>query len=163
LVSTNQAGTTYNPGALVNGTTYLWKIIPQNTGAFASGCSIIQFTTAAAPGCSTSPSPAASATNVNPTNTILSWSAGTGTITGYDVYFGTASTPPLVSSNQAGTTYSPAMLNGTVYFWKIVPLNNGTSASGCSTIQFTTAVGPGCTTNPSPTASATNVNPSTTL
>jgi hypothetical protein len=35
----------------------------------------------------------------------ITWAA-TATATGYDVYFGTSATPPLVSSNQAGTTNS---------------------------------------------------------
>src|SRR5205814_1079210 len=140
-----------------------------NNGTSAS-CSTIQFTTAVSPGCTTSPSPAASATNVNPSTT-LSWTAGSGTTTGYNVYLSTNSTlvtnsdvSVRVSSNQAGTSYNPgALVNGTTYFWKIIPQNTGAFASGCSIIQFTTAAAPGCSTSPSPAASATNVNPTNTI
>ena len=43
------------------------------------------------------------------TDAILSWTptVGAGDPTAYDVYFGTSSNPPLVSSNQTATTYAP--------------------------------------------------------
>ncbi|MFZ0033356.1 MAG: hypothetical protein WAK60_00015, partial [Sedimentisphaerales bacterium] len=65
----------------------------------ATGCS--------SPGAASAPSPATGATDVSLTPT-LSWTAGSGA-TSHDVYFGTASTPPLIG-NQAGTTYSPSTL-----------------------------------------------------
>ena len=55
------------------------------------------------------PSPPNGATGVVLTPT-LAWSAGLGA-TSYSVYFGTSSTPPLVTST-TGTIYSPGHLDG---------------------------------------------------
>lgn len=53
----------------------------------------------------------------------ISWGASAGA-TGYNVYFGTSTTPPLVSTNQAGLSYNIGTLAGaTTYYWKIVPIN----------------------------------------
>lgn len=56
---------------------------------------------------------------------ILSWTptSGAGDATTYDVYFGTSTNPPLVSSNQAATTYTPTLIAGTTYYWKVVARN----------------------------------------
>ena len=91
------------------------------------------------PNCANIISPADLSVGVNP-NPILTWSAGAGTPpTGYDVYFGTTVNPPLVSANQAGTTYSPGLLSfGTMYYWSIVPVNANGPAVGCTEQIFTT-------------------------
>lgn len=74
--------------------------------------------------------------------TAISWGAVSGA-TGYDVYFGTSSTPPLVSSNQAGLSYNTGTLSvSTTYYWKIVPKSGCGDATGCSTYSFTTAANP---------------------
>ena len=59
----------------------------------------------------------------------LVWNASAGA-TSYDVYFGTSSTPPLVT-NVTTTSYSPtALAAGTTYYWQIVARNTaGTAAS----------------------------------
>jgi hypothetical protein len=59
----------------------------------------------------------------------LAWNAGAGA-TGHDVYFGTAATPPLVSSNQPGLTYATSTMGqGRLYYWQIVERNSaGTNA-----------------------------------
>lgn len=51
----------------------------------------------------------------------LSWTAGdldVGDTVTYDVYFGTSTSPPLVSNDQSGRTYDPGTLN---YNTKMVP------------------------------------------
>jgi len=90
------------------------------------------------PSCATLISPTNGATGVGHSGT-LEWNTSGGA-TGYDVYFGTASTPPLVSTNQGGTTYTvgPCLLPSTTYYWKVIPKNNDGSASGCETWSFTT-------------------------
>ena len=91
------------------------------------------------PACATTPSPSNAATGVAQITT-LSWAAVSGA-TGYDVYLGTTSgSLSLVSSNQAGTSYSPASLNAsTTYYWRVVPVNTyGNRASACSEWSFTT-------------------------
>jgi len=59
------------------------------------------------------------------TDQVLSWTptSGAGDATGYDVYFGTSSNPPLVSSNQTATSYTPTLTAGTTYYWKVVAKN----------------------------------------
>jgi len=96
------------------------------------------------PSCASSPTaPANGATGVS-VGTTLSWPAVAGA-TGYDVYFGTSANPPLVSTNQAGTTYNPGTLNAsTLYYWIVVPRNSVGLATGCATWSFTTGI-PGCT------------------
>ncbi|RLF98513.1 hypothetical protein DRN58_06805, partial [Thermococci archaeon] len=68
------------------------------------------------------PSPSDNASDI-PIDVILSWSGGDpdgGSVT-YDVYFGTSTSPPLVSNDQPETTYDPSTLNyDTKYYWKIV-------------------------------------------
>jgi C1A family cysteine protease len=95
------------------------------------------------PNTPSNPSPANNATGI-PINADLSWSGGdpdAGDTVTYDVYFGTNSTPPLVSHNQSATTYDPGTLAySTQYHWKIVATDNhGTSAAG-PLWDFTTAV-----------------------
>jgi hypothetical protein len=98
------------------------------------------------PNVPSNPSPANGATGVGLTPT-LSWTGGdpdVGDTVTYDVYFGTAASPPLVSSNQAATTYSPGTLSAsTLYYWRIVARDNlGATTSG-PTWSFTTAGGGG--------------------
>lgn len=47
--TTNTTSTTYNPGALLAGTTYYWKIIPKNSVGEPTGCSTWSFTTLTPP------------------------------------------------------------------------------------------------------------------
>jgi hypothetical protein len=93
------------------------------------------------PVCVTSASPASGSTNVNPSVT-FSWSPGStgGFPATYDVYFGTTSTPPLVSSAQTATTYTPAAVLSwnTTYYWQVVPRTGSGPATGCSVNSFTT-------------------------
>ncbi|GBL34585.1 serine-rich adhesin for platelets [Filimonas sp.] len=95
------------------------------------------------------PSDASSVTCSTP---VLSWQGGGGAPTGYDVYFSANQTDvtnmvpaALVSSNQAGTSYTPAGLaaNAT-YYWKVIPRNADGPALGCSVQSFTTGSLPNC-------------------
>ncbi len=92
-----------------------------------------------APNCAANIQPVDLSVGVNP-NPILTWSAGAGAPpTGYDVYFGTTPTPPLVSANQAGTSYSPGLLSfGATYYWSVVPVNANGAATGCTEQSFVT-------------------------
>ena len=141
LVSTNQAGTSYTPSAsLTANTTYYWKVIPKNAVGSSTGCSVWSFTTAAPPVCATTyTSPTNAQSNVGLSSS-LSWPSISGA-TGYDVYLSTSSTPTtLVSSNQAGITYTPstALLANTTYYWSVVPRNSVGAASSCLIWSFNT-------------------------
>jgi hypothetical protein len=92
----------------------------------------------APPGCVTNVSPASGATGVVRPVTIT-WTAGTGIATSYDIYFGTTPTPPLATT-QAGTSYVPTanLASNTTYYFQIVPRNGVGAATGCPVYSFTT-------------------------
>lgn len=57
----------------------------------------------------------------------------------YDVYFGTTSTPPLVSSNQSSSTYNPGILAyDTTYYWRIVSWDSHNATTQGPLWSFTT-------------------------
>jgi len=80
-------------------------------------------------------SPANGATGVSLSPT-LTWNASSGA-TSYDVYFGTSSTPPLVT-NVSTTSYVPGtLIPNTIYHWQVVARNAG--GTGASPVwSFTT-------------------------
>jgi glutaredoxin len=122
LVSTDQTAKTYDTGNMIENTTYYWKINASD-GSLTSESPVWSFTTVMnhAPAAPSSPSPTNGQTNV-PINRDLSWSCTDpdGDTLHYDVYFGTTSPPPLVSSQQTAKTYDTGnMLYNTTYYWKI--------------------------------------------
>ncbi|MHC4738900.1 MAG: right-handed parallel beta-helix repeat-containing protein, partial [Planctomycetota bacterium] len=137
----NQTATTYEPGTMVNNTTYYWRIDEVNAEGTTTG-NVWSFTTEGAPqppGQASNPSPADSATSVS-TSADLSWTAGSGA-TSRDVYFGTSS-PGTFQGNQTATTYDPGtMANDTTYYWRIDEINAVGTTSG-SVWSFTTETAP---------------------
>ena len=92
-----------------------------------------------APGVPTLLAPANGATGVVP-SPVLSWIAASGAAS-YDVYFGTAASPPLVT-NTTGTSYSPATLPASAtYYWRVAAKNSVGSTSS-ATWAFTTGTPP---------------------
>ena len=79
--------------------------------------------------------------------TDLSWSCSDlnpGDTLTYDVYFGTSSSPPLVSDNQSGTTHDTGtMTYSTKYYWKIVAWDNHNASNSSSIWDFTIKDDPG--------------------
>jgi thiol-disulfide isomerase/thioredoxin len=72
----------------------------------------------------------------------LGWTGGdpngSDTVT-YDVYLGITFPPPLVISNQVGTTYDPGtMICDTTYYWKIVAWDNHDTSTAGPVWSFTT-------------------------
>ena len=58
----------------------------------------------------------------------------------YDVYFGTISPPPMVSSSQITTIYDPGSLDiNTTYYWQIISKDNHGAVSEGPIWQFTTS------------------------
>jgi PLD-like domain len=115
------------------------------------------------PGTPTSPSPANSATGVNPSPT-LTWSSSGATT--YDVAFGTSNPPPSITAGQSAASYSPGTLpTGTTFFWQIAAHNSVGDTNG-PIWSFTTAASlppPGTPTNPAPASGATGVSTAPTL
>ncbi|HKB87710.1 MAG TPA: discoidin domain-containing protein, partial [Ignavibacteriaceae bacterium] len=99
----------------------------------------------------TNPGPSNGALN-QPINSTLSWSGSdpNGDPLTYDVYFGAANNPPLVSGNQSGTNYDPGTLNtNTTYYWKIVAKDNQGATTAGPVWNFSTeAIGGGGDTTP---------------
>ncbi|MBD3165117.1 SUMF1/EgtB/PvdO family nonheme iron enzyme, partial [bacterium] len=88
------------------------------------------------------PTPANSAVNVS-ILTDLSWSCSDpdeDPLT-YEVYFGTNPDPAPVSSNQSESTYQPAtsLEYNTIYYWKIVAMDDHAHTTEGSVWSFTTA------------------------
>jgi len=134
LLSANQTAMTYSPAALNPGTTYHWKVVAKDGDKQKEG-PLWSFTTGSAPSDLNYTSPANNSTN-RPLDTTLNWTC-TGA-TSYDVYFGTNATPPLVSTGQAGSSYSPGLLApGTTYHWKVIAKNAFGELAG-ATWKFTT-------------------------
>jgi hypothetical protein len=93
----------------------------------------------------------------------LTWEAGNGNPTAYDVYFGTdGQNLTLVSEGQSGTSYETTALTGeTTYFWQVVPSNLVGSAIDCSVLSFTTAAqgtAPSCVLSEAPSNAAVDVD-----
>ena len=92
------------------------------------------------PNIPSSPSPSNHATGIG-INTDLSWTGGdpdSDTVT-YDIYFGTSSNPPLITSDYTTTTYDQGPMNfNTKYYWKIVAKDGYTTTTG-PIWDFTTA------------------------
>ncbi|MCX6671863.1 MAG: Ig-like domain-containing protein [Euryarchaeota archaeon] len=80
----------------------------------------------------------------------------------YDVYFGTSSSPPIVSHNQSSLSYDPGtLIYNTLYYWKIVAWDNhGASTTGpLWHFRTTTAINypPYAPSNPSPANGSTQI------
>jgi len=98
-------------------------------------------TTLEPPTCASADSPTDGASDVS-IFTNLDWGSEL-TATGYYLYFGTDYPPTnLVNGADVGdvTIFDPVndLLNNTIYYWKIVPYNDGGNAVGCPVWSFTT-------------------------
>ncbi len=74
----------------------------------------------------------------SPTSTLqLSWHKGGGTITSYQLYFGTSNPPQTLVQNTLDSTWLlPQLTLGTTYYWKVVPYNMIGDAFGCPVWSF---------------------------
>jgi hypothetical protein len=174
LVSFNQTAKSYSPGALSHCTDYYWKIVARDNHGAETGSPDLSFTTLNHPPTLVSFNPPHLTTGVSITPT-LRWSfndpdpGDTASLT-YDVYFGTASSPPLVVSNQTATNYLPGTLSSfTTYYWKIVardhhhPHCNGETTLPIFVSFTTTSLPPQFVYPFSPDNGASGVNPLVTL
>ena len=129
------------PGT-ISGSTYSWTVsapigvvtitISASDGKGQVSTSFT-ITVKGAPNTPSNPSPANNATNQNYPNLTLSWTGGDpdGDTVTYDLYFGTASNPPLFASNLTSTTYNKTgLLSYTTYYWKIVAKDGVNTTTG---------------------------------
>ncbi len=156
-VTSNQSDSVYNPGSLNYGSSYYWKIIAWDVNGASNASQIWYFQTNNLPYPPNNPFPLNESANVS-INSDMSWigdDPDPGDIVSYDVYFGTASSPLIVSDNQSGLSYNPGTLNyNTLYYWRIVAWDD----QGASTVgplwRFTTGTEanrpPNIPINPSP-------------
>ncbi len=125
LVSSNLTDSAYTSPGLFENTTYYWKIVARDGGGLTGESPVWSFTTTVnnAPESPSDPSPSDGATGITFFNPTLSWTCTDpdGDPLVYDVYFGTATSPPLVSSDLTDSIYTPLELfESTTYHWKIV-------------------------------------------
>jgi len=93
------------------------------------------------PGRASNPSPSDGAVEVE-TDATLNWDPGSNAVS-HDVYFGTESPPPLVTS-QAMTQFDPGNLNpDTVYYWRIDEADSEGRRTAGPIWTFTTIRSPG--------------------
>jgi len=70
----------------------------------------------------------------------LTWNSGGGSPTGYTLYFGTTTPPPLIGNLGNLNSWTPlAMSANTTHYWRVVPYNSHGDATGCPVWSFTTA------------------------
>jgi len=128
--------------ASVVGTTY-YVLVGGTASATGSYSLVMSCVAPSVPNCSVKTAPANSST-LSCSSTNFTWNApvGGGTPTGYLLYFGTdAAATNINNGTNLGNVLSyapPALLNNTVYYWRIVPTNAVGNASGCTTFSFTT-------------------------
>jgi hypothetical protein len=145
----NQSAESYDPGTLAYSTLYYWRIVAwDNHGASTTG-PLWHFTTTIPPNqppyIPSNPLPVNGSTSVS-INADLSWVGGdpdTGDTVTYDVYFGSSSSPSIVSHNQSSLSYDPGTLAySTTYYWKIVSWDNHGASTAGPLWHFTTGAQP---------------------
>lgn len=104
-----------------------------------------------APDCPGLASPADNATNIDNNATTLIWTAPTtgGSVSYYELYMDTNTTPSTKIGNYVnptaafGTATNNPILAGTKYYWRVVAVNSAGNSTGCSTVyNFTTKANP---------------------
>jgi len=129
----NQTGTSYNPGGLLDNTTYYWRIDARGAGNGMTTGNVWNFTTGTTqpPSPPTNPSPTDGAIH-QPVTVNLGWAAASGAES-YNIYFGTVPEPgpSEFRGNQTATTFSPGTLEYcTIYHWRIDSKNKAGTTTG---------------------------------
>ncbi len=142
-VETHYMNKTYSPD-LKYSTQYFWQIIAWDDNNESNNGPIWTFSTKAntPPNVPTDEMPDNNSTGIS-IGTTVSWNCSDydGDTLSYDVFLGPTTSPPKVSSNQAGKTYkpSPDLAFNTTYYWRIVAKDANDSTSG-PLWHFTTGV-----------------------
>ncbi len=168
LVASGLPFATYFAPLLPANTLHYWRVVARDDQGLETPGPTWTFTTGASQGNSppyppNSPAPYDFQINVtmNPT---LFWNGGDpdGDAIAFDVYFGTSTTPPLVSDNQPNMSYTPGLLTtATQYYWRIVVTDGFNVVSGPTWTFSTTGFPnrpPNPPANPNPGNGAANVS-----
>jgi hypothetical protein len=124
LALADRSATSYNPGELLYDQTYYWRISAKDNRSNESPGPVWSFTTVEnlPPAVASNPDPPNGAGDLDPSSVVISFDSSdpeNDPMT-YNVYFGTASNPPLVASGFNGTSYPLGQLAyGQTYYWKI--------------------------------------------
>ncbi|MBS1595613.1 MAG: fibronectin type III domain-containing protein [Bacteroidetes bacterium] len=146
---TSATSASYTPPTTAAGTTYYYCKVTASSCTTTSSVSGAITVTAALTGVASAPSPSTGATGTCYSGTgavtSVSWTAPSGTVSSYDVYFGAGSLPGTVTANVTTTSYTcGTLLPNTTYYWKVVPGNTvcGNTSGSPVTWTFTTASAP---------------------
>lgn len=119
IVASGVTALSYDPGALLNNTTYYRRIDSVNGAGTVDGVVGVFTTVSGLPSQVAILSPANGETGVNCIGAVASWGAADDA-SGYDVYLDTTNGSTLVSSNQSGLTYAlPSLVGGTTYYLRV--------------------------------------------
>ncbi len=143
LVNAGQTDTSYVLPVLDFGVTYYWKIVSYDDHANMTVGDVWEFTTLAnvPPVAPHTPSPVDGGIDLLP-DVDLTWvcSDFEGDPILYDIYFGEAADPPLVTSDLSGELYDPGLLtHSRTYFWKVVAKDNFNNVTEGDIWTFTTS------------------------
>ncbi|HEX6790362.1 MAG TPA: FlgD immunoglobulin-like domain containing protein [Candidatus Krumholzibacteria bacterium] len=114
----------YDVVGLSSATPYYWRVVARDPHGSTSESPVWTFTTMASPPPNppSTPSPKTEAQN-QPLDANLAWTCfdpESEALT-FDVYFGTAESPPLVATNRSSRSFDPGPLSpSTVYHWRVV-------------------------------------------
>jgi len=158
LVATVTSPAYQPPQPLVEGTRYYWEIVVRDNEGYTAAGPFWTFLSRAdnyPPETPSRPNPSNNEGNVS-TGVHLSWLSSDldNDPLKYDVYFGTASPPPLVASNLTVAGYVPQGLQlGTQYHWRVVARDPHAETSGPEWVFTTRSTNspPYAPSNPSPT------------
>ena len=141
LVSSAQAGTTYDPGTMALSTVHYWRIDSVNGVGTTTGVEFSFATEAPSPPSAvTTGTPLDGATGVD-VDQDISWSAASGAAT-YNVYFDTSANPQPVALGITNLSFDPGTLAyATTYYWRVDTVNVDGTTTG-TLLSFTTADAP---------------------
>jgi uncharacterized repeat protein (TIGR02543 family) len=146
--------------ALLNNTTYYWRVWAKNTGSTSAWSSTWSFTTVLAAPALSSPLNGTMNESINPT---LSWSTVNG-FTTYRLQVSTASNflSGVVYDDSVLTSNSQAigtLLNNMTYYWRVWAKNTGSTSAWSSTWSFTTVLAAPALSSPLNGTTNESINP----
>ncbi len=132
---------------LLNGTTYLWKVVASNAAGDATGCPVNSFTTdpLLPPSCASKNTPTDKSVNIV-RNVTFSWSPVQNAV-GYRIYLSGSAGAYQIGSPQVNLvadlsvtsyTVSTYLNSNSTYYWNVVAYNANGDALNCSEHSFKT-------------------------